>query len=155
MPVHQVAWTKCQGSLCLLTYLQFVSRHFVLVTNHTHNTQETHYSKCLKNFNTYSMGEGAVALAMLQSSLERSCPGENMVFTRALAIESTAHQWVTKIQWSLTPHFCLLSQRWWDSLSQVQATCTIQYGNDPSYVNLPYTDSSNGTNVNNVIVLCT
>ena len=30
------------------------------------------------------------------------------------------------------------------------ATCTIQYGTDPTYVNLPYTDSSNGTNVNNV-----
>ena len=32
------------------------------------------------------------------------------------------------------------------------ATCTIQYGTDPTYVNLPYTDSSNGTNVNNVTV---
>ena len=31
-------------------------------------------------------------------------------------------------------------------------TCTIQYGTDPSYVNLPYTDSSNGTNVINVTV---
>ena len=30
------------------------------------------------------------------------------------------------------------------------ATCSIQYGTDPTYVNLPYTDSSNGTNVNNV-----
>ena len=33
------------------------------------------------------------------------------------------------------------------------ATCTIRYGTDPTYVNLPYTDSSNGTNVNNVTVL--
>ena len=33
------------------------------------------------------------------------------------------------------------------------ATCTIQYGNDPTYVNLPYTDSSTGTNVNSVTVL--
>ena len=32
------------------------------------------------------------------------------------------------------------------------ATCTIQYGTDPTYVNLPYTDSSNGTNVNNVTI---
>jgi len=32
-------------------------------------------------------------------------------------------------------------------------TCTIQYGTDPTYVNLPYTDSSNGTNVSNVTVL--
>ena len=32
------------------------------------------------------------------------------------------------------------------------ATCSIQYGTDPTYVNLPYTDSSNGTNVNNVTV---
>ena len=33
------------------------------------------------------------------------------------------------------------------------ATCTIQYGTDQTYMNLPYTDSSNGTNVNNVTVL--
>ena len=33
------------------------------------------------------------------------------------------------------------------------STCTIQYGTDPAYVNLPYTDSSTGTNVNNVTVL--
>ena len=33
------------------------------------------------------------------------------------------------------------------------AACTIQYGTDPTYANLPYTDSSNGTNVNNVTVL--
>ena len=33
------------------------------------------------------------------------------------------------------------------------AACTIQYGTDPTYRNLPYTDSSNGTNVNNVTVL--
>ena len=33
------------------------------------------------------------------------------------------------------------------------ATCTIRYGTDPTYVNLPYTDSSNGTNVNNVTAL--
>ena len=32
------------------------------------------------------------------------------------------------------------------------ATCTIQYGTDPTYVNLPYTDSSTGTNVNSVTV---
>ena len=32
------------------------------------------------------------------------------------------------------------------------AACTIQYGTDPTYVNLPYTDSSNGTNVNNMTV---
>ena len=32
------------------------------------------------------------------------------------------------------------------------ATCTIQYGTDQAYVNLPYTDSSNGTNVVNVTV---
>ena len=32
------------------------------------------------------------------------------------------------------------------------ATCTIQYGTDPTYINLPYTDSSTGTNVNNVTV---
>ena len=31
-------------------------------------------------------------------------------------------------------------------------TCTIQYGTDPTYVNLPYTDSSNGTNINNVTI---
>ena len=32
------------------------------------------------------------------------------------------------------------------------ATCTIQYGTDPTYMNLPYTDSSNGTNVKNVTI---
>ena len=32
------------------------------------------------------------------------------------------------------------------------ATCTIQYGIDLTYVNLPYTDSSNGTNVYNVTI---
>ena len=32
------------------------------------------------------------------------------------------------------------------------ATCTIQYGTDPTYVNLPYNDSSTGTTVNNVTV---
>ena len=32
------------------------------------------------------------------------------------------------------------------------ATCTIQYGTDPTYVNLPNTDSSTGTNVNRVTV---
>ena len=32
------------------------------------------------------------------------------------------------------------------------ATCTIQYGTDPTYVNLPNTDSSTGTNVNSVTV---
>ena len=32
------------------------------------------------------------------------------------------------------------------------ATCTIQYGTDPTYMNLPYTDSSNGTDVYNVTV---
>ena len=32
------------------------------------------------------------------------------------------------------------------------ATCTIYYGTDPAYMNLPYTDSSTGTNVNNVTV---
>ena len=32
------------------------------------------------------------------------------------------------------------------------AICTIQYGTDPTYMNLPYTDSSNGTNVNNVTI---
>ena len=32
------------------------------------------------------------------------------------------------------------------------ATCTIQYGTDPTYANLPNTDSFNGTNVNNVTV---
>ena len=31
-------------------------------------------------------------------------------------------------------------------------TCTIQYGTDPTYVNLPYIDSSNGTTVINVTV---
>ena len=32
------------------------------------------------------------------------------------------------------------------------ATCTIQYGTDPTYVNLPNTDSSTSTNVNSVTV---
>ena len=32
------------------------------------------------------------------------------------------------------------------------ATCTIQYGTDPTYVDLPNTDSSTGTNVNSVTV---
>ena len=32
------------------------------------------------------------------------------------------------------------------------ATCTIQYGTDPTYVNLPNTDSSTGTNVNSLTV---
>ena len=32
------------------------------------------------------------------------------------------------------------------------ATCTIQYGTDPTYVNLPNTDSSTGTNVDSVTV---
>ena len=32
------------------------------------------------------------------------------------------------------------------------ATCTIQYGTDSTYVNLPNTDSSTGTNVNSVTV---
>ena len=32
------------------------------------------------------------------------------------------------------------------------ATCNIQYGTDPAYVNVPNTDSSNGTNVNSVTV---
>ena len=32
------------------------------------------------------------------------------------------------------------------------ATCTIQYGADPTYVNLPNNDSSTGTNVNTVTV---
>ena len=32
------------------------------------------------------------------------------------------------------------------------ATCTIQYGTDPAYVNLPNTDSSTGTNVNSLTV---
>ena len=32
------------------------------------------------------------------------------------------------------------------------ATCTIQYGTDPTYVNLPNTDSSTDTNVNSVTV---
>ena len=32
------------------------------------------------------------------------------------------------------------------------ATCTVQYGTDPTYMNLPYIDSSTGTNVNNVTV---
>ena len=32
------------------------------------------------------------------------------------------------------------------------ANCTIQYGTDPTYVNLPNTDSSTGTNVNSVTV---
>ena len=33
------------------------------------------------------------------------------------------------------------------------ATCTIQYGTDPTYVNLSNTDSFAGTNVNTVTVL--
>ena len=36
--------------------------------------------------------------------------------------------------------------------SVTSATCIIQYGTDPTYMNLPYTDSSNGTNVYNVTV---
>ena len=32
------------------------------------------------------------------------------------------------------------------------ATCTFQYGTDPTYVNLPNTDSSTGTKVNSVTV---
>ena len=32
------------------------------------------------------------------------------------------------------------------------ATCTVQYGTDPTYMNLPNTDSSIGTNVNSVTV---
>ena len=32
------------------------------------------------------------------------------------------------------------------------ATCAVQYGTDPTYVNLPNTDSSTGTNVNSVTV---
>ena len=32
------------------------------------------------------------------------------------------------------------------------ATCTIQYGTDPTYVHLPNTDSSTGTNVDSVTV---
>ena len=32
------------------------------------------------------------------------------------------------------------------------ATCTIRYGTDSTYVNLPNTDSSNGTNVDNVTI---
>ena len=32
------------------------------------------------------------------------------------------------------------------------ATCTVQYGTDPTYVNLPNTDSSTGTNVDSVTV---
>jgi len=32
------------------------------------------------------------------------------------------------------------------------ATCTIQYGTNPTYENLPNTDSSTGTNVNSVTV---
>ena len=32
------------------------------------------------------------------------------------------------------------------------ATCTIQYGTDPTYVDLPNTDSSTGTNVNSLTV---
>ena len=32
------------------------------------------------------------------------------------------------------------------------ATCTIQYGTDPTYVNLPNTDSSTGTSVSSVTV---
>ena len=34
----------------------------------------------------------------------------------------------------------------------ISATCTIQYGTDPTYVNLPNTDSSTATNVNTVTV---
>ena len=33
------------------------------------------------------------------------------------------------------------------------ATCTVQYGTDPSYVYLPNTDSFNGTNVNHMTVV--
>ena len=36
--------------------------------------------------------------------------------------------------------------------SVTSATCSIQYGADQTYVNLPYTDTSNGTNVYNVTV---
>jgi len=32
------------------------------------------------------------------------------------------------------------------------ATCTIEYGNDPTYLNLPYNASSTGTNVINVTI---
>ena len=32
------------------------------------------------------------------------------------------------------------------------ATCTVQYGTDPTYVDLPNTDSSTGTNVSSVTV---
>ena len=32
------------------------------------------------------------------------------------------------------------------------ATCTVHYGTDPTYVYLPYTDSSTGTNVNDITV---
>ena len=32
------------------------------------------------------------------------------------------------------------------------ATCTIQYGTDPTYLNLPNTDSSTGANVNSLTV---
>ena len=32
------------------------------------------------------------------------------------------------------------------------ATCNIQYGTDPTYVNLPNNDSSTGTNVNSITV---
>ena len=34
----------------------------------------------------------------------------------------------------------------------MSATCTVQYGTDPTYGNLPNTDSSTGTNVNSVTV---
>ena len=33
------------------------------------------------------------------------------------------------------------------------ATCTVQFGTDPTYVNLPNIDLSTGTNVNSVTVL--
>ena len=32
------------------------------------------------------------------------------------------------------------------------ANCTVQYGTDPTYVNLPNTDSSTGNNVNSITV---
>ena len=32
------------------------------------------------------------------------------------------------------------------------ANCTVQYGTDPTYVNLPNTDSSTGINVDNVTI---
>ena len=34
----------------------------------------------------------------------------------------------------------------------ISASCIVQYGTDPIYVNLPYTDSSTGTNVSSVTV---